>query len=106
MSSEKYRFLFEVMALSSVIVVLDIAISAVVVAIAMQSLFGMVSNLLLIEFAFLLVLGGCMMSRQPLREENEDETPSKAQNMYQLGRKFLVTSGFVFIFSVLFALIA
>jgi hypothetical protein len=104
MTSERSGFLFEIMALASIIVVLDIIIGGVGVALVPQSLFILVSNLLLVEFALLLIIGACMMSRQPMHKVAE-ETPSRSQKSYDLGKKLLGAAIFAFVFSLLFALI-
>lgn len=106
MTSEKYGQFFEIMALSSIIVVLDFIIGSLIVAISPQSLFVLVSNLLLVEFALLLILGACMMSRQPMQEEvSEESEPSRSLLTYLLGKKLLGASILTFLFSILFALI-
>ena len=104
MTAERYRVLFEFMALASIIVVLDMIVGAMVVVIIHQSLFLLVSNLLLVEFALLLILGACMMSRQPMHEETQEQ-PSKSQMTYELGKKLLGAAIFAFVFSLLFAFI-
>ena len=106
MTSKKYGLVFEIMALSSIIVVLDFIIGAIVVAIFPQSFFTLVSNLLLVEFALLLIIGACMMSRQPIQEtESEDSTPSRSLLTYLLGKKLMGAAVFTFVFSILFAFI-
>ncbi len=108
MSTKKYNTIFEMMALSSLLVILDIIIASVSAVIVIQSIFPIVSNLLLVEFSLLLIIGACMMSRQPMTEEKEKtETGERSQAfmMYLLGRKLLGASVFAFLFSLLFAFI-
>ena len=107
--TELQRSLFEVMALSTVITVVDFIISIVIVLIVpSEPFFSTVSNLLIFEFGIMLVFGACMMSRQPLDDEkryDDEGEPVSSWRWALIGRKTLASSAFVIVLAVLFALI-
>ncbi len=60
--------------------------------------FYMVSNLMLLEFGIFLVLGGCLMARQPLRDEDRydaDGQPVLSWRWAIIGKKLLIASVFL-----------
>lgn len=75
----------------------------------MGSVLYAVSNFLVLEFAVLLILGGCLMARQPLEDKGRFDAsgkPSMSWRMAIYGRELLTTSVFVLVFSLLFAVAA
>jgi len=72
------------------------------------SLFVLVSNVLVIEFGAMLILGGCLMARQPLVDELRYDNagkPTKAWRLAVQGRQILLSSIFVLLFALLFVLV-
>jgi hypothetical protein len=105
----RYQFILEAITLASVIVVADLLIGfLILIAAAGASYFLMVSNTLMIEFGAMLILGGCLMARQPLVDEKRYDTlgkPTRAWRFALLGRQVLLISVFVLLFALLFALV-
>ncbi|MCF2136519.1 MAG: hypothetical protein K9W43_04680 [Candidatus Thorarchaeota archaeon] len=65
------------------------------------NLFTAVANLTVFEFALFLILGSCLMSRQPLDDSKRYDSsgaPSKSWAMYLLGRDTLLTGVFILMF--------
>jgi hypothetical protein len=107
--AERYKFVFEPLAIASLIAVIDVIVGLVVFLIAPAvSLFIIAGNLLIVEFGVMLITGGCMMSRQPLEDEkrfDEQNQPVLAWRMALLGKKILTSSVFVLVLSLLFSFI-
>jgi hypothetical protein len=96
------------MAFASLIAVFDIVL-ALVGFLANPNVLVLytASNFLLLEFAILLIMGGCMAAREPLQDEDkydEDGTPSTGHRMASIGKKMLLTSVFVLLYGALFVL--
>lgn len=63
------------------------------------------ANLMIPEFGVMLLLGACLMSRQPLDDEKRldaDGNPTKSWRYSLLGKKILLASIFLLAFSGLF----
>ena len=107
--AEKSRFLFEIMAIAVIFAVIDILIAFLtLVVLGDVSVFYIVSNLLFLEFAVMLVVGGCLMARQPLEDDkryDDDGNPVTAWRVALLGRKILGASVFTIILSILFLIL-
>jgi hypothetical protein len=61
-----------------------------------------------LELGVLLILGGCLMSRQPLKDEDrykEDGSPVSTWRLALLGRQAIVTGVFLFIYALVIAVI-
>jgi len=66
------------------------------------------SNLLVPEFGIMLLLGACLMSRQPLDDDkryDSDGNPTTSWRFALLGKKILIASIFLIAFSGLFYLL-
>lgn len=97
------------MAIATVLAVIDIAGSLVVLIFnPSSSIFGNTAALLFIEFASMLVLGGCMMAREPLDDDKKYDkkgSPVSSWRIALMGRRILLGGLFAFVFSVLFSTI-
>jgi hypothetical protein len=62
-----------------------------------------------LEIGFFLILGGCMMSRQPLKDEDrydKEGNPTSTWRIALIGRQLLFASLFLFIYAALIAIIS
>lgn len=107
--SRRYQFVFEALAIASIIVVADLLLGLVVLlVVAGASLFVIASNILTVEFGAMLILGGCLMARQPLIDEKRHDSSGKPTRAWKLalwGRQVLLCSVFVLLFALVFALL-
>ncbi len=101
-----YWKILQPLALATVIAVADILVAFIIYLLNPAiSVFTTASNFLLLEFGVLLVLGGCLMARQPLKDKDrydDDGTPTRAWRYAQNGQKILLTSVFVLVLSIAF----
>ena len=61
-----------------------------------------------LEMGIFLILGGCLMARQPLKDEdryNEDGSPVSTWKMALIGRQILAAGIFLFIYAAVIAII-
>ncbi len=104
------KTLLESLAFSSILAIITIGISfPVLFFVEAASIFGLVSNLLLLEFASLLIVGGCLMARQPLEDDKRFDSsgePVAAWRWALRGRLLLIMSIFVLLYAILFGLIS
>ncbi len=104
------RDLLEPLAIAALMTVLDIAVAGVIVLLFVRaSLFAAVSDLLLLEFAVLLIVGACMMGRQPLNDEDRYDSAGRPVRSWQValvGRTLLLVAVYSLLFIVLFTLLA
>ena len=107
--AEKSNFLIEIMAVASILAVVDVLVAFLgQLIISEMSVFHTASTLLLFEFAVMLILGGCLMARQPLEDEKRfdaDGNPVPAWRMAIIGKKILGASLFTLLLSVLFLIL-
>ena len=103
---EQYNTIINSMAIATIITVTDILIGFIAFFLIVGVLiFYVVSNLLIIEFAVMLILGSCLLARQPLNDENrfdENGNPTSAWRIALLGKRIMMSSLFVAMFAVLF----
>ncbi len=62
-----------------------------------------------LEMGILLIMGGCMMSRQPLKDEDrydEEGNPTSTWKLAMIGRQLIFASLFLFIYASLLAIIS
>ena len=62
-----------------------------------------------LEMGIFLIIGGCMMSRQPLKDEDrydKEGNPKSTWKIAMIGRQFLFASMFLFIYAALMAIIS
>ena len=108
--SRTQEFVFEPLSYSSLLLIITIGITfPVQFLLPGISYFGIVSNLLLLEFGSLLILGGCLMARQPLEDENrydESGEPVTSWRWALRGRMLLIMSIFTFLYTVLFGVLS
>lgn len=108
MSSKKH-FILGAMTLASVLAVLDILLALLLlVAFGNVSVFYTASNFLFAEFAGMLIIGGCLMARQPLEDSKRyDDTgnPVKSWRSALIGKNLLGASLFVLVLSGLFGIL-
>ncbi len=104
--SSKTKLVLESMVIAAVLTTVDIAVSFLVLLFdATLSILSIVSTVLFTEFAIMLVIGGCMMAREPLDDDKKYDSegnPVTAWKMTLIGRKILLGALFVFAFSFLF----
>ena len=63
------------------------------------------ANLMIPEFGVMLIIGACLMGRQPLDDEkryDEDGNPTKSWEFAILGKKILLASVFLLAFTGIF----
>jgi hypothetical protein len=105
--TSKYLLLIEAMAMASTLVVIDLILGLILsVSSGTGSVLHHASNLLVLEFGIMLIVGGCLMSRQPLEDKkryDESGKPTASWRAAMMGRRILTSSMFVLMFSILFA---
>ncbi len=112
MNKVHHSAIFEAAATGSVVAVVNVFVALLLFLIDPTVLvIRTASNFLFVEFAIMLIIGGCLMSREPLSDVTDNASDANRgvhdvtfYKMAQLGRKLLLTSLFVFIFGALFAL--
>ncbi len=108
--SKSRELLIEPLAYSSILVIVTIGLTFPIQLLFPEiSYFGIVSNLLLLEFGSLLILGGCLMARQPLEDEkrhNESGEPVASWRWALRGRMLLIMSVFTFLYTILFGVLS
>ncbi len=108
MSSRKH-FILGAMTLASVLAVLDILLALLLLAaFGNVSVFHMASNFLFMEFAGMLIIGGCLMAREPLEDSkryDDNGNPVMSWRAALKGRKLLGASFFVLVMCGLFVVI-
>ncbi len=66
------------------------------------------ANLMIPEFGVMLIIGACLMARQPLEDEkryDEEGNPTKSWEYAMIGKKILLASVFLLAFTGLFFII-
>ena len=96
MTSNVRKGLLEALAYASLILVLDIfvALLSFFVNPAVWVLYS-ASNFVIVEFAILLIIGGCLAAREPLDDEKKTDEygkPTESWKAAMLGKKMLVTA--------------
>jgi len=108
--TSRYFFLYEAMGIASILVVIDLVVGLILfVSTGTESVSRHASNLLILEFGIMLIVGGCLMARQPLEDKkryDESGKPTASWRVALLGRKILMSSIFIFVFSILLAFAA
>jgi len=104
------RDILESLTLSSILAVFDVLIGLLLFLFNNEvSVFYTAANFLILEFGALLILGGCLMSRQPLEDEkryDESGQPVTTWKLALIGKKLLITSLFVVLFGLLFGILS
>ena len=97
------------MTLASVLAVLDILLALLLLmAFGNVSVFYTASNFLFTEFAGMLIIGGCLMARQPLEDSKRYDDNGNLVMSWRvalIGRKLLGASLFVLVLSGLFGIL-
>jgi len=81
----------------------------VTIASAVQMTGSVSASAAFLEMGIFLILGGCMMSRQPLKDEDRydnDGNPTSTWKLAMIGRQLLFASLFLFIYAALLAIIS
>ena len=103
------KLLFETWIIASFLAFLNIIVALVIhMSTATNFDFFTASNLMIPEFGGMLIVGACMMSRQPLEDEKRydaDGNPTKSWQFALLGKKILLAAIFLLAFSGLFILL-
>ncbi len=104
--SERFKMIFETWIITSLIAFVNL-ILAIAIHIATSTSFDFftASNLMVPEFGIMLILGACLLARQPLEDSkrfDSDGNPTRAWKYALLGRKILLASVFLFAFTALF----
>ncbi|MBS3795412.1 MAG: hypothetical protein KGY80_10965 [Candidatus Thorarchaeota archaeon] len=76
--------------------------------IGLPGYFSGISNLLLLEFGIMLLIGGCLMGRQPLHDGDRYDSEGKPVDSWRralIGRKALIASLFVLLLAGVFYLL-
>ncbi len=107
--SSKKLFILKAMTLASVLAVLDILLALLLLAaFGNVSIFHTTSNFLFAEFAGMLIIGGCLMAREPLEDSkryDDNGHPVMSWRAALMGRKLLGASFFVLVLSGLFGIL-
>jgi len=107
--SSKKHFILEAMTLASVLAVLDILFALLLLAaFGNVSIFYTASNFLFTECAGMLIIGGCLMAREPLEDSkryDDNDNPVMSWRAALMGKKLLGASFFVLVLSGLFVVI-
>lgn len=102
--------LLKPLALSSLLAIINLAFVLPVFFLTGPFLvFGVASNLLFLEFGGSLVIGGCLMSRQPLEDEKRYNEQGEAVTSWRWalrGRLLLIMAFFLLLYAALFGLIS
>ncbi|MFW9927501.1 MAG: hypothetical protein ACFFDM_12180 [Candidatus Thorarchaeota archaeon] len=89
---------------SAVLMVINLGVGFAVTLVLQEPLmYFIASGLAFIEIALLLILGGCLMARQPLDDRNRydsDGNFTKEYKMFRLGRQFLLASVLLFLYMI------
>ncbi|MGY5857945.1 MAG: hypothetical protein RTU63_01150 [Candidatus Thorarchaeota archaeon] len=67
------------------------------------------ASIAFLEIGFFLIVGGCMMSRQPLKDEDrfdKEGVPTSAWKLALIGRQMLFAGVFLFAFAVIIVTIS
>ncbi len=103
------RLLLETWIISSMLAFIN-AILALIIHMATGTNFDFftAANLMIPEFGLMLILGACLMSRQPLDDDKRYDSsgnPTRSWRYALLGKKILLASIFLLAFSGLFYLL-
>ncbi len=104
--SYRSRLVLESMAVASLVTVVSIVIGFL--GFLFNPSYNMLSTataILFAVFAIMLIIGACMMAREPLDDEKKydaEGNPVPAWKITLIGRKILLSGVFIFIFSLLF----
>jgi len=103
------KLLFETWIISSMLALINLIVAlAIHMITATYFDFFTASNLMLPEFGVMLLLGACLMSRQPLDETKRYDSEGNATRSWRytlLGKKTLLASIFLLAFGGLFYLL-
>ena len=106
---ERAHLLLKAMTISSLIAVFDIIIELTLSVLTLTAFsFFDVATILIPEFGVLLIVGSCLMARDPLEDErryHEDGSPVRAWKYTLIGREVLLVAALLFILMVLFTLL-
>jgi hypothetical protein len=104
--TSKAQFTLQAMAIASAIAMVNLLAAFMMFLLStIVNTFVAASNLLFIEFAIMLMIGACLMFREPLddtKKYDEEGNPVSSWRMAQTGKKILASSLFVALFSLLF----
>ena len=108
--SSLQREILESLTYSSFLAVIDIAIGFILFLLNNEvSVFYTTANFLILEFGVFLILGGCLLSRQPLEDEkryNETGEPVTTWKLAMIGKKLLISSVFLILLAMLFGVLS
>ena len=99
----------EVMVLTSFLIVIDIILS-LIISVTVQVPFSIsaVAILMIPEFGVMFIVGGCLMARQPLKDEDRFDMEGIMVRSWRyaiVGKKMMFSAFLLFIFAALFTLI-
>ncbi|MHA2397012.1 MAG: hypothetical protein ACXAC0_09935 [Candidatus Thorarchaeota archaeon] len=107
--SSRSKLLLETWIIASILAFIN-AIVALVIHISTATVFDFftAANFMIPEFGIMLILGACLMSRQPLDDEKRfdaDGNPTKSWQYALIGKKILLAAVFLLAFSGFFYLL-
>ena len=107
--SGRSKLLFETWIISSILAFINIIIAIIIhLAFVTNFDFFTAANLMIPEFGVMLIVGSCLMSRQPLDNEKRfdaEGNPTRSWKYALLGKKILLAAVFLLAFSGLFYLL-
>jgi len=102
----RFKLLFGTWIIASIIAFLNIIIAlAIHITTSTNFDFFTAANLMIPEFGVMLIIGACLMGRQPLDDEkryDEDGNPTKSWQFAIIGKKILLASVFLLAFTGIF----
>ncbi len=103
------KLLFQTWFIASFFAFINIIVALVIhITTATNFDFYTAANLMIPEFGVMLIVGACLMSRQPIDDEKRhdaDGNPTKSWQFALLGKKILLAAVFLLVFSGLFFLL-
>ncbi|UCE09247.1 MAG: hypothetical protein JSW61_09730 [Candidatus Thorarchaeota archaeon] len=108
--TSRVQFLLQALAIASIITIADLAVAFLYFLLSSGvNVYVVASNLLFLEFGVMLMVGACLITREPLDEEkkyDEEGAPVRSMLMAQSAKKVLASSVFVVLFSFLFTFLS
>ena len=107
--SGRSKLLIETWILASLLALINVIIALTIhIATVTNFDFFTAANIMIPEFGVMLIVGACLMGRQPLDNEKRydaEGNPTKSWRFALIGKKILITSVFLLAFTGLFFLL-
>ena len=104
--NNRTKLILQTLIITSIIAFINLVLAIIIHILASTSFdFFTASNLLVPEFGLILIVGACLLARQPLEDAkrfDSDGNPTPAWKYALIGRKMLLASVFLLAFAALF----